>query len=283
MSDCSMLLAIDVGNTNIVLGVFREGRLSAHWRIATSPSRTIDESWVILSTLFASAALSPRQIGGVAISSVVPDLNFVWIKLCQHYLELEPFLLAHDSPGAPPTRLPDPATVGADRLCNAAAAHAWCGGAAIVVDFGTATTFDVVAADGAFVGGLILPGPATALKNLHQTAARLPKVALAFPPRVIGDTTETAMQSGLLWGTVAQVEGLIARLRAELAEEAPGAVRVFSTGGFGRLLGRHLPSVERHMPYLVVYGLGLIHSRATGCPRALDLSGMADGDVDAEA
>jgi len=272
------LLAIDVGNTNIVLGVLRDGRLAAHWRIATDHARTIDESWVILSTLFASAGLAPRSIAAVAVGSVVPDLDFVWIKLSQHYLRLEPFLLRPDSPGAPPIRLPDPATVGADRLCNAAAAHAFAGSAAIVVDFGTATTFDVVDREGGFRGGVILPGPQSALRQLHQSAAKLPKVALAFPPRVIGDSTERAMQSGLLWGAVAQVEGLVARLRAELAEDGvPGPVPVYSTGGFGRLLSRHLPLVEAHMPYLVLHGLALIHGRAVGRETPLDRAGLVDG------
>jgi type III pantothenate kinase len=276
MQDCGQLLAVDIGNSNIVLGVIHGGRLRARWRISTHSARTIDESWVILSTLLASAGLAPDQLAGVAIASVVPDLDFVWLKLSEHYLRLEPFLLTPDSPGLPPIELLDPAAVGADRLCNAAAAFELTGGAAIVVDFGTATTFDIVGVDGAFRGGLILPGPQTALRNLHQSAAKLPKVALAFPPKVIGTSTETAMQSGLLWGTVAQVEGLIVRIRAELAAEGqPGPVPVYATGGFGRLLCRHLPSVEAHLPYLVLYGLGLLYGRARGCRLRLELAEIA--------
>jgi len=259
------LLAVDIGNTHIVMGVFVEGRLTAHWRLASANARTIDESWVLLSTLFASAGLDARRLDGVAIASVVPDLNFVWIKLAEHYLGLEPFVLRAGSPGAPEVRLPDPSTVGADRLCNAAAVWHLHRQAAIVVDFGTATTFDVVHTDGAFLGGLILPGPQTALRNLHQSAALLPKVALAFPEKVIGVTTEMAMQSGLLHGAVAQLEGLVARIRGELAASGvPGPVRVVSTGGFGRLMARHAPVIEEHLPYLVLGGLALCHARATG-------------------
>lgn len=259
------LLAVDVGNTHIVLGVFEDGRLVAHWRLASSHARTIDESWVMLSTLFRSAEMDPRALTGVAIASVVPDLNFVWIKLAEHYLRVSPFVLTHDATGVPAVRLSDPATVGADRLCNAAAIWHLHRQAAVVVDFGTATTFDVVHADGAFLGGLILPGPQSALRNLHQNAALLPKVALAFPERVIGVTTELAMQSGLLYGAVAQVEGLVARIRAELEEAGvPGPLRVVSTGGFGRIMARQTPVIEQHLPYLVLHGLALVTARAKG-------------------
>jgi len=259
------LLAVDIGNTHIVLGVLDEGRLCAHWRLASSNARTIDESWVMLSTLFRSAGLDPQEISGVAMASVVPDLNYVWIKLAEHYLRLQPFVLTPDSPGAPNVRLPEPATVGADRLCNAAAVWHLHRQASVVVDFGTATTFDVVGSDGAFLGGLILPGPQTALRNLHQNAALLPKVALAFPERVIGVTTEHAMQSGLLNGAVAQVEGLVARIAQELREEGlEGPLRVVSTGGFGRIMARRTPVIERHLPYLVLHGLALITARAMG-------------------
>jgi type III pantothenate kinase len=264
------LLAVDIGNTHIVLGVLVEGRLSAHWRLATSHARTIDESWVVLRTLFQSAGLDPRALSGVAIASVVPDLNFVWLKLAEHYLRVSPFLLSWDAPGVPEIRLPDPSTVGADRLCNAAAIWHLHRQAAVVVDFGTATTFDVVHADGAFLGGLILPGPQSALRNLHQNAALLPKVALAFPERVIGVTTEQAMQSGLLHGAVAQVEGLVARISAELeASGVPGPLRVVSTGGFGRIMARQTPVIERHLPYLVLHGLALVAARAKGEPELL--------------
>jgi type III pantothenate kinase len=260
-----LLLAVDIGNTHIVLGVLDEGRLCAHWRLASSHARTIDESWVMLSSLFRGAGLDPQELSGVAIASVVPDLNFVWIKLAEHYLRLAPFVLTPDSPGAPEVRLPEPATVGADRLCNAAAVWHLHREASVVVDFGTATTFDVVGPDGAFLGGLILPGPQTALRNLHQNAALLPKVALAFPERVIGVTTEHAMQSGLLHGAVAQVEGLVERIGRELREDGvEGPLRVVSTGGFGRIMARRTAVIERHLPYLVLHGLALITARAMG-------------------
>ena len=261
------LLAVDIGNTHIVLGVFLDGRLSAHWRLSSVHARTIDESWVMLSMLFQSAGLDARELDAVAIASVVPDLNFVWIKLAEYHLRLRPFVLTASAPRAPEILLPEPATVGADRICNAAAVWHLFRQAAIVVDFGTATTFDVVRGDGAFLGGLILPGPQTALRNLHQSAALLPKVALAFPERVIGTTTEQAMQSGLLHGAVAQVEGLVERVRGEMRDAGvQGPIHVVSTGGFGRIMSRHTPLIEEHLPYLVLCGLALCHARATGNP-----------------
>lgn len=261
MADCRLILAVDIGNTHIVLGVFRQAHLIAHWRLSSNNARTIDESWVMLSTLFASIGLKPRQLTGVALSSVVPDLNFVWIKLSEHYLNLEALLVDHLTPGSPRTRVDDPSTVGADRLCNAAAAFHYCAGPAIVVDFGTATTFDVVGDDGVFLGGVILPGPQSALRSLHQSAAKLPKVALSFPPTVIGTTTEHAMQSGLLHGAVAQVEGLVGAIRKELGRD----LRVLSTGGFGRIISRNSSVIGEHLPYLVLFGLALIYSRARNC------------------
>jgi type III pantothenate kinase len=262
MQACELLLAVDIGNTHIVLGLFREARLVAHWRLSSNNARTIDESWVMLSTLLRSVQLEPRQITGVALSSVVPDLNFVWIKLSEHYLELDALLVDHETAGVPELRVDEPSTVGADRICNVIAAHHYCQGSAIVIDFGTATTFDVVSRAGAFLGGLILPGPQSALRSLHQNAAKLPKVALAFPPSVIGTSTERAMQSGLLHGAVAQAEGLVRAIREELNDPQ---IRVLSTGGFGRIISRHSREITEHLPYLVLYGLGLLFSRARGC------------------
>ena len=218
MKTCRQLLLIDIGNTHIVLGVLRDGVLCTHWRLSSNNARTIDESWVMLRTLFQSAQLVLSETQGVAISSVVPDLTFVWEKLSQHYLQIPAVLISHALKGVPEIAISETSSVGADRLCNSMAAWYYTAQPTLVIDFGTATTFDVVGAGGSFLGGLILPGLQTAHRHLHQSAAKLPKVELRFPEHVIGDSTETAMQSGLLNGAIAQVEGLVAMIRAELKQ-----------------------------------------------------------------
>ncbi len=279
MKKNELLLVVDIGNTHIVLGVFGRGEFVGRWRIATNHVRTIDESWVILSTLFHAAGLDTRRIGGVALSSVVPDLNYVWEKLSERYLKLPPLTVTVETPGTPPVRYVDPSSVGADRLCNTVAAWTYASGPAVVVDFGTATTFDVVDHQGAFIGGVILPGLQTAARQLHERAAKLPKIALAFPKRVIGTSTETAMQSGILFGSVAQVEGLVRRIRDELAQQGvPGEPVVISTGGFGRLLTHKSEVIQVHLPYLVLFGLALVYSKARDCDLQLDLKLLAEED-----
>lgn len=260
-----MLLTIDIGNTNTVIGVFAEGRLKAHWRLSTGHIRTIDEGWVNLRGLFKSNHIPKSGINGVVIGSVVPDVTWLWQKLSENYLEQEPLIVRHDTPGVPGLSYDDPSTLGIDRVCNVVAAWERFRGPAIVVDFGTATTIDIGDGQGTFIGGLILPGLGTAMRDLHIHAARLPKVQLEYPERVIGRNTVNAMQSGILNGTVAMVEGLIARLRRELAEEGiTGPVPVISTGGFGGLIRSRCPVIQAHYPYLVLYGLATLHGRARG-------------------
>ena len=260
-----MLLAIDIGNTNTVIGVFEQGLLRAHWRLSTGHVRTIDEGWVNLGSLFNANRLAKSQIRGVVVSSVVPDVTWIWQKLAENYLEIEPLIVHHDTPGVPELAYEDPSTLGMDRVCNVVAAWELFHGAAMVVDFGTATTIDIGDARGNFIGGLILPGLGTAMRDLHMHAARLPKVQLEYPEKLIGRTTVSAMQSGILYGTVALVEGLVQRLLGELAELGiTGEIPVISTGGFGGLIRSRCPVIRAHYPYLVLYGLAALHSRATG-------------------
>ncbi len=266
-----MLLVVDIGNTNIVLGIFDKSMLRASWRLATDSTRTIDESWVMLSSLLSTMRMDPRIITQVAISSVVPDLTYLWSKLSENYLDVKPLQVRHDTPGLPSIRYVDPRQIGADRLCTTMAAWHYLRGPAIVIDFGTATTFDAVDHNGAFIGGLILPGLQTAMRILHSKAARLPKIEFAFPSKVIATSTEEAMQSGLLYGTVAQVEGLVQRMRGEMAAHGvPGEIPVLTTGGLGRMISRHCDVIHRHLPYLVLFGLALIHARCTGCETELN-------------
>jgi type III pantothenate kinase len=273
MTDCRRLLLIDIGNTNIVIGVLVDGALSAHWRLTSSNTRTIDESWVMLCTLFGSASLDIKSMDGVAISSVVPDLTFVWEKLSEHYLNLPPCLVDHRLKGVPDLQIGEPSTVGADRICNSVAAWYYTSQPSIVIDFGTATTFDIVGNNGDFLGGVILPGLQTAHRNLHQSAAKLPKVELVFPDKVIGDSTETALQSGILHGTLAQIEGLVLRIRQEMKQRGVVSdVRVLSTGGFGRMMVRRSSIIDVHLPFLVLFGLALLYERSQGCSLGLDSS-----------
>jgi type III pantothenate kinase len=265
-----MLLTIDIGNTNTVIGVFAEGRLKAHWRLSTGHMKTIDEAWVNLGGLFKSSHIPKSQISGVVIGSVVPDVTWLWQKLAENYLRQEPLIVRHDTPGVPDTAYDDPSTLGIDRVCNVVAAWELFHGPAIVVDFGTATTIDIGDAGGRFIGGLILPGLGTAMRDLHIHAARLPKVQLEYPERLIGRNTVNAMQSGILYGTVAMVAGLVQKLQAELAEEGhTGEFPVISTGGFGGLIRSRCPVIRAHYPYLVLYGLATLHGRANGTAMAI--------------
>ncbi len=274
-----MLLCIDIGNTNSVVGLFHEGRLTAHWRLSTNSIRTIDEGWVSLSTLMASTDHRPGDLQGVVIGSVVPDCLFIWEKLAQRYLRLEPLVLEHDTPGMPRLCYEDPGTLGIDRVCNTTAAWALRGEASLVVDFGTATTIDIADDQGNFRGGVIYPGLGTAMRELHSRAATLPKVQLRFPERVIGCDTESALQSGILYGAVSCVEGLVERCRAELrAEGLSGGLPVLSTGGFGSLIQRHCACIDSHHPYLVLVGMALLYERARGI-HVVDRD-MLDADSD---
>lgn len=255
-----MLLAIDVGNTNIVFALCEGQQILHRWRISTDPARTADEYGVWLNQLMAMQDIGRHAVDAVIIASVVPQALFNLRGLARRYFAVEPTVA-----GAPgfdwgmAIDLPNPAEVGADRIVNAVAARAAHDGALIIVDFGTATTFDVVSADGRYAGGAIAPGINLAMDALYRAAARLPRIAVEAPPdgTAIGKGTVHAMQAGVFFGYVGLIEGLTARIRAELGE----AATVIATGGLAPLFGRNSAAIAHVEPDLTIRGLILLHGR----------------------
>jgi type III pantothenate kinase len=253
----SLLLTIDAGNTNTVLGVHEGAELRAHWRLTTRREQTADEYGILVRNLFSGSGIEPSHISGVALASVVPPLTPVLVALSREYLGSEPLVVEPGVRTGMPILYEPPGDVGADRIVNGVAAFAAYGGPAIVVDFGTATTFDVVTRKGEYLGGVICPGIGISSDALFQRAARLPRVDVRHPGRVIGRTTVASMQAGLFFGYADMVEGLLARIKAELGEPA----RVVATGGLAETLASEIPSIEKVDPVLTLTGLRLIWER----------------------
>ena len=250
-----MLLAIDVGNTNTVLGVFEGAALRQHWRVETSHVRTSDEWGILTRQLFAAASLDPARVDAVAISSVVPPLAQALEQMAQRYFGRKPLFVGPGVKTGMPILYDNPREVGADRVVNAVAAwQRWkCG--LVVVDFGTATTFDAISPKGEYLGGAICPGIAISMEALFRHAARLPRVEFARPPQVVGRNTVHSMQSGLVYGYVGLVDGLCARMQEELGFPT----KVVATGGLAPLLAgvsRTISEVDEH---LTLEGLRLVH------------------------
>jgi type III pantothenate kinase len=256
-----MLLAIDAGNTNTVFAVFDGHDCRAVWRSATEARRTADEYAVWLDQVMRRDGIDPKDIDQAIIASVVPSANFNLSRLCTERYSARPLIVGEDGVYLGiETLLDRPEDVGADRLVNAVAAFDAVGGPVIVVDFGTATTFDVVDGDGNYRGGAIAPGINLSLEALHQAAAKLPKVDIVKPARVIGKSTVQAMQSGIFWGYVGLIEGLIGRMRAEMIGNGIGAPRsVVATGGLATLFAEATPSIERTDDELTLRGLSIIN------------------------
>lgn len=252
-----MLLTIDVGNSHTVLGVFEGAELRAHWRLTTRREQTVDEYGVLVRNLFAGGGLDPARVEAVALASVVPPLTPVLVDLAQSHLGRDPLVIGPGVETGMAILYEPPGDVGADRIVNGVAAYALYGGPVIVVDFGTATTFDVVTRRGEYAGGVICPGIGISADALFQRAARLPRVDVRHPGRVLGRSTVGSIQSGLYFGYAAMCEGLIGRIRAELGEPA----RVVATGGFAATLAGETPSIERVDPVLTLVGLRLIFER----------------------
>jgi type III pantothenate kinase len=251
-----MLLAIDAGNTNVVFAlVDDDGTIKTRWRIATDPRRTADEYAVWLHQLLAMEGYAPSDARAVIIGTVVPRALHNLTVLAEKYFHLTPVVAGH---GGWPIELdvPEPATVGADRALNAIASHARHEGDLIIVDFGTATTFDVVDYSGAYKGGIIAPGINLSLDALVTAAAKLPRIAIEVPEdkSVIGRTTESQMLVGVYWGYVAMIEGLVARLKAEIGRPA----RVIATGGLAVLFDQNTDVFDRIEPDLTIQGLALL-------------------------
>jgi type III pantothenate kinase len=255
-----MLLCIDIGNTNITLGVYRGELLGPRWRLATNHERMPDEFILQVLGLLSLEGLSRGDLRGAAIASVVPPLTGKWVEVCQKGVGLDPLLIGPDIDIGVRILYEDPSAVGADRLVDAVAAYRLCGGPACIVDFGTATTFDALSAEGDYLGGAIAPGIGIAADALFQRTAKLPRVELARPPAAIGRNTVHSMQSGLLFGYVSMVEGMVARFRRELG----GDMKVIATGGLAEILARETPVLEILAPWLTLDGLQMVYNMNRG-------------------
>jgi type III pantothenate kinase len=250
-----MLLCIDVGNTNITLGLYEGEALGPRWRLATDHERMPDEFILQIVGLLQLAGLSIGDVEGAALASVVPPLTGRWVEVCRRGLGCDPLVVDASVETGVRVLYDNPDAVGADRIVDAAAAYRMYGGPACIVDFGTATTFDAISREGDYLGGAIAPGIGIAARALFDRAAKLPRVELARPPAAVGRNTTHSMQSGLLFGYVGLVEGMVARFRDELGDD----MRVIATGGLAEVIARETPVLEHVAPWLTLDGLRIVY------------------------
>jgi type III pantothenate kinase len=255
-----VLLALDVGNTNVVGGLYDGPRLRGRWRVSTAPERTADELHVLWDGLLRTHGLSAAQVSGACLASVVPALTAGYAQFTRERLQVATLVVGPELDLGVQVDTANPAEVGADRIVNALAVRERYGAPALVIDFGTATTFDVVAADGRYVGGAIAPGMAASVDALVSRTAQLHRVALRRPARAIGRDTTTCMQSGAVFGYVGLVEGLIDRIQGELG----GRATVVATGGLAAVIAPETPRIEHVDPDLTLEGIRLVWERNTG-------------------
>ncbi|MBI2690708.1 MAG: type III pantothenate kinase [Solirubrobacterales bacterium] len=252
-----MLLAVDIGNTQTHLGAFQNGNLLEHWRLTTERDATADELASIYTNLLALRELSFTDIDDVIISSTVPKIVPEYVEMTERYLGEQCVVVGPGLKTGMPIRVENPRELGADRLVNAVAAYERLGGPCVVVDFGTAITFDAISAQGEYMGGIIAPGVEISLNALTERAAKLPQVELTEPERLIGRTTLEAIQSGVIYGFAAQIDGICERLRDELGDE----LQVIATGGLSSHIVPFCDSVELTDDMLTLTGLRLIYER----------------------
>lgn len=252
-----MILVVDVGNTNIVLGIYEGKQLLHHWRLSTNRSATTDEYGMMMVNLFRHADIHLEQVEGIIISSVVPPLMFVLEHLCLKYLKKTPLVVGPGIKTGLNIRYENPKEVGADRIVNAVAAIELYGSPCIVVDFGTATTFDYIDEGGQYIGGAVAPGIGISTEALYQRAAKLPRIELAKPKSVVGRNTVSSMQAGIIYGFAGQVDGIVDRIKQEFESEP----KVIATGGLAELISSESRTIETVNPLLTLQGLQIIYER----------------------
>jgi len=253
----AVILVFDVGNTNIVLGVFDGSELVGNWRLSTNLHRTADEYWILLNELFSFSGKDMSRVKAVVISTVVPPLTFTLERVCNKYFKLNPLVVGPGIKTGLSIKYENPREVGADRIVNAVAAIEKYGGPLIIVDFGTATTFCAINDRGEYMGGAIAPGIGISTEALFSRAAKLPRVELTKPAAVIGKNTVNAMHSGIYYGFVGQVDEIARRMKKELGENT----KVVATGGLAGLISQESAFIEVVEPYLTLNGLRLIYER----------------------
>ena len=255
-----MLLVVDIGNTNVVMGVYDGLTLKSHWRLATDTKTTADEYGILFTNLLGSAGILPVHISAAIVSSVVPILTSTFETLIQQYFHRRPMIVTAEADTGLIIRYPNPREIGSDRLVNAAAAYDKYRRDLIVVDFGTATTFCAITKDGEYLGGVIAPGLGISAEALFARAAKLSKVELTRPKSVIGTDTAGSIQSGLLFGYAGLVDTLVRRIEAELGR----STYVIATGGLSAVIAPETTSIQKIEPLLTLEGLALLYRRATG-------------------
>lgn len=252
-----MILVLDVGNTNIVLGVYKGDDLITNWRISTNRQQTADEYGMLISDLFRYHNLDKDSIEAIIISSVVPPIMPMLEEMSRNYFGLEPLIVGPGIKTGMPILYENPREIGADRVVNAIAGFEKYGGPLIIVDFGTATTFCVISAKGEYLGGCITPGIGIATEALFQRAAKLPRIELVKPKKIIGKNTISSMQAGIIYGYIGQVDGIVERIK----EEISGELFVIATGGMASLIAEESKTVQKVDKWLTLDGLKIIYQR----------------------
>ena len=256
-----MLLVFDIGNSNIVMGTYEGKKLLRHWRISTDRQKTGDEYGMLINSLFAYQNIRMEQVEAIIISSVVPPLMVPMIKMCERYFHIHPLVVGPGIKTGFRISYENPREIGADRIVNVAGAFEQYGGPLIVIDIGTATTFDVVAPNGDFQGGVIAPGLSSSADALFQRAAKLPRIELVTPKHIISRNTVSGMQAGIIYGYVGQIDEIVRRLKKEMGYDE---IRVIATGGYARMISRESKTIDKIDHFLTLTGLRVLYER--NCP-----------------